>query len=237
MKYVFACAAVFGAVMASAGAPAMAENLYTSNFGVGPNDGKDGWHQSSPYGQSPSEIGKLNNSGATFRIASPVESDFGLLTFSFYGLQDVYGANDPTHEADTFSLGINGLTVFRAQFGIRGGDDLVLLDTTPDAAHPQGVTFTNSGLGNGRTVVVPFKLLFQGFDPQDPIENTFSFTYSGLKTMNGDAFSITSARIDYERGVVPSPTPEPAAWGLMILGFGLAGATLRQGRRLRAAPL
>ncbi|MBU1376377.1 MAG: PEPxxWA-CTERM sorting domain-containing protein [Alphaproteobacteria bacterium] len=28
-----------------------------------------------------------------------------------------------------------------------------------------------------------------------------------------------------------APVPEPAAWALMLAGFGLAGATLRQRRR------
>ncbi|WP_296597976.1 PEPxxWA-CTERM sorting domain-containing protein [Phenylobacterium sp.] len=32
----------------------------------------------------------------------------------------------------------------------------------------------------------------------------------------------------------PSPAPEPAAWALMIAGFGMAGATLRQRRRVVA---
>jgi hypothetical protein len=31
-----------------------------------------------------------------------------------------------------------------------------------------------------------------------------------------------------------APTPEPAVWPLMILGFGAAGASLRQRRRLAA---
>ncbi|MBI1199082.1 MAG: PEP-CTERM sorting domain-containing protein [Phenylobacterium sp.] len=44
------------------------------------------------------------------------------------------------------------------------------------------------------------------------------------------AVSITSARIT-EVGAVP----EPAAWSLMIAGFGAAGAVLRRRRLARAA--
>jgi hypothetical protein len=32
-----------------------------------------------------------------------------------------------------------------------------------------------------------------------------------------------------------APTPEPAAWALMIGGFGLAGAAMRRRRRAAAA--
>lgn len=225
------CAAI--AIAMSVSGPALAANLYTSNFGVGPNDGKEGWFVSSPYAQSPTEIGKLNNSGATFRVASPVASAFATLTFTIYGSQDVIGAN-AAEPADEFSLAINGEYVFSATFGLTAGQDNVTTDTTASPYNPGGVTFTPSGL-RGREVVVPFALRFQGFDPGSPIYNTFDFSYAGLTTMNGDAFSIGSLTIDYERGVAPSPTPEPAAWALMILGFGACGVGLRRSRTVEVS--
>ena len=229
-----ACATAAVIALAIAGNPVMAANLYTSDFGVGPNDGKNGWFVSSPYSQSPTAIGKLNNNGASFRIASPVETSFATLTFTIYGSQDVIGAN-AAKPADEFSLGINGAFVFSANLGLTAGDDKVLTDTTASPYSPDGVTFTQAGL-SGRRFVVPFALRHEGFDPSSPIYNTFNFSYSGLTTMNGDAFSIDSVAIDYERGVVPSPTPEPTAWALMILGFGAAGTSLRKRRRHTRSP-
>jgi hypothetical protein len=37
-----------------------------------------------------------------------------------------------------------------------------------------------------------------------------------------------------DRGDVDTGVPEPASWGLMLIGFGLAGATLRRRRALTA---
>lgn len=44
-------------------------------------------------------------------------------------------------------------------------------------------------------------------------------------------YTLTSQTVD-----VPSPVPEPATWGLMILGVGMAGIGLR-GRRATAQPI
>ena len=50
-------------------------------------------------------------------------------------------------------------------------------------------------------------------------------------TLGGSDIGVS---LSDERAVGGSATPEPAAWALMILGFGLAGATLRRGRALAA---
>jgi hypothetical protein len=62
---------------------------------------------------------------------------------------------------------------------------------------------------------------------------TFSFVADGASTTvsfasgNGGANCCFGAAID---NVGVTGVPEPAAWGLMILGFGAAGATLRRRR-------
>jgi hypothetical protein len=56
----------------------------------------------------------------------------------------------------------------------------------------------------------------------------------------GPGYSITGLTFDFDRGQADSGSatavPEPASWGLMILGFGLAGAAARR-LRARAAKL
>lgn len=44
-----------------------------------------------------------------------------------------------------------------------------------------------------------------------------------------------NASEEYRRPVVQAPVPEPGTWTLVIVGFGLLGATLRSGRRPREA--
>jgi hypothetical protein len=52
--------------------------------------------------------------------------------------------------------------------------------------------------------------------------------YFQLTAAGGDSLAVTSIR-------PAGGVPEPAAWALMIGGFGLAGAALRRQRRLVAA--
>ncbi|HET6970505.1 MAG TPA: PEPxxWA-CTERM sorting domain-containing protein [Phenylobacterium sp.] len=54
----------------------------------------------------------------------------------------------------------------------------------------------------------------------------------GQTAHNGAVLDFATLTVG-SRDTGPSPTPEPAAWGLMILGFGLAGAGLRRGAALR----
>jgi len=52
-------------------------------------------------------------------------------------------------------------------------------------------------------------------------------------TLVRDSQSSGLALAEIELGHTGSPAPEPAAWTLMILGFGGVGASLRTGRRIR----
>ncbi len=49
----------------------------------------------------------------------------------------------------------------------------------------------------------------------------------------GDAANATDLSDLFKSGAIPSAVPEPATWGLMLMGFGLSGAALR--RRTTAA--
>ena len=47
----------------------------------------------------------------------------------------------------------------------------------------------------------------------------------------GDAYGVDDVAGTLLTGEVASPTPEPAAWALIVAGFGVAGTSLRRQRR------
>lgn len=50
-------------------------------------------------------------------------------------------------------------------------------------------------------------------------------------TANGDAYGVDDIAGTLLTGEISSPTPEPAAWALIVAGFGVAGTALRRQRR------
>ncbi len=58
-----------------------------------------------------------------------------------------------------------------------------------------------------------------------PASTTFSFTQTGLSAATSGSFTLASPPLPI------SPVPEPASWGLLVVGFGLMGASLRYRRR------
>jgi hypothetical protein len=81
------------------------------------------------------------------------------------------------------------------------------------------------------------------------VKSSTQFILFGLESPT-DSFTATNTRITNKKGKAqgishvtffgapstpPGAVPEPAAWALMIIGFGAAGASLRASRRLKAA--
>lgn len=64
-------------------------------------------------------------------------------------------------------------------------------------------------------------------------EGTLSFTFTS------DGFPAEDIVIDrvylIDSSTIPGSVPEPATWGMMVLGFGMAGAALRSRRRAAVA--
>jgi hypothetical protein len=68
------------------------------------------------------------------------------------------------------------------------------------------------------------------------LQNGQSFT-TPMEYENLDAHLVVADPLTVtfnDRGDVDTGVPEPASWGLMLIGFGLAGATLRRRRALTA---
>jgi hypothetical protein len=74
---------------------------------------------------------------------------------------------------------------------------------------------------------------FAGLTARSIYSSTTLDGFVGLTTINNGA---ATGQKDFNAGAVAVPeaviVPEPATWALMIMGFGLAGATLRGRRRL-----
>ena len=66
--------------------------------------------------------------------------------------------------------------------------------------------------------------LLSGYDA-GLASTTFSFTQSGMNSATSGSFSLASPPAP-----IPS-VPEPAIWGMMIVGFGLIGGAVRYRRR------
>ena len=96
---------------------------------------------------------------------------------------------------------------------------------------PLGVTAT---LSTGDQFTIPDAddtAQFVGFSSSGtPIH---SITMSGLYA-DGEGPGTVIDLVDVSQ--VPSPAPEPTAWGLMVLGLGVLGAGLRNSRRNSATP-
>jgi len=77
-----------------------------------------------------------------------------------------------------------------------------------------------------------------------PISATANLTANDLAGLNSNGFldfAVTAATgrftltdLEFQFDLEAAPVPEPGAWALMILGFGVAGATLRRRRGLAA---
>lgn len=137
--------------------------------------------------------------------------------------------------------------------GLRGSIDYVHAlagDTDPAGAFLKTFTFTFPEIGNGTvsldtnftlaTQNIDFvKVLFNG----TPM-NLFSFEGGKLEYAGGSLgvpkglntldvyFNAAGPGATFQGAVTYGAVPEPATWGLMILGIGFAGAAMRQRRKV-----
>ncbi|MBV8973121.1 MAG: PEPxxWA-CTERM sorting domain-containing protein [Sphingomonadaceae bacterium] len=96
--------------------------------------------------------------------------------------------------------------------GSVGGSVGSLLNSLP----PVAVAFTSSFLGFGSSTARDISLAFDGINP--PI-GTSNGSFTGTVSGNFGADSSSGS---------PNTVPEPAAWALMVAGFGLVGTAARR---------
>ncbi|HEX2816506.1 MAG TPA: PEPxxWA-CTERM sorting domain-containing protein [Phenylobacterium sp.] len=153
----------------------------------------------------------------------------GNLSFVIDGYASLDGQN---FYEDDFTLSLNGAPIVSATFNLGGGG--------PDVVYfaPGGATFdnvsgnlTNVTWAGGQVFVDTPLALTAG-------SNTLTFAYhsltdghAGFQGTGDEGWGLENIQVSGAAGGVP----EPAAWGLMLVGFGGMGALLRRQRRLQPA--
>ena len=134
-------------------------------------------------------------------------------------------------------------------------------DATPYMTVPGGASATLTAIGNvitglsfymgspdtynsvsffaGNTLVQTLTgVQFNGAAPNGDQSVGQRVTINGLAGMNISSvvFNSTSTAFEFDRVIATAaPVPEPATWGMMILGMGMVGLGLRMRRRSAAA--
>ncbi len=137
--------------------------------------------------------------------------------------------------AGFYIIGANTGTGPSAPFAAQGAPDVRFNQTIRVNKDGTGTVTTNGVitnltaviLGNAFSVDVPLSLLpTTGFLPQN---YGFNLWPRGPNVVGSTTTFVTDFSPD--NGTLAASAPEPAAWALMILGFGLVGAALRYRRR------
>lgn len=158
---------------------------------------------------------------------------------------NAYGSLDgDTYWSDVFTLSLNGAAIYSGTFDLGGG--------SPGA---DKVFFAPVGATTGTPVTFGY---FAGgyvdiFVPLSLVNgaNTLTFAYDspghdtgheGPEGFDNERWNLGDLTVNgaaYDPNAIPpgggGAVPEPAAWALMIMGFGAAGAMIRRRRALGAA--
>jgi hypothetical protein len=183
--------------------PASATVIFNDTF----SPQQSGWSFASP---SAGFLGELNNNvnvaSVTLTLAASADPTADL-QFDLLMFRSMDGVNCCT---DTFSLTINGSTVFSAALRDGGGGSTsVFIDTN-------GTTFTPNGSFTVYSFLVPHAIVSGA--------NTYTFGYSPLQSLADEAWGLDNVMISADVAV-----PAPAALALMLSGLVLGGL----GARLR----
>jgi len=139
--------------------------------------------------------------------------------FQIIGFNTLDGANVSNDLQDIFSLRLNGIEVLRGAWDLGGGGQNIVFLADRGAQ----ITPHTPGFGLGGTVDINTPLnLAAG-------TNTLTFAYATTmpQPRSDESWALGAATVDGP-AVAAGGVPEPAAWALMLLGFGGMGAALRR---------
>jgi hypothetical protein len=172
------------------------------------------------------EMATNTSTSATFNAGAGA----GLASFTIDGFASLDGQN---FYEDDFTLSLNGAAILSGTFNLGGGGGNVVFFAPVDSSvanisgNGADVTFA----GGQVLVSTPLTLLAGA--------NTLTFAYTSLDGPDHAGFQGTG---DEGWGLenvqvtgLAAGVPEPATWGLMLVGFGGMGALLRRQRRLQPA--
>jgi hypothetical protein len=169
------------------------------------NPQQPGWSFISP---SSGFLGELNNtvnvSSVTLSLNSAFFDPVATLDFDLLLFRSIDGVNCCT---DTFTLTINGSTVFQGALAAGGGG-------TTSISINNGASFTKIGNNYHFTVV---HALNSG-------PNSYTFGYSALQSLSDEAWGLDDVQI--------LAVPEPSTWLLLVIGVvGMLGMGRRRRRK------
>lgn len=158
-------------------------------------------------------------------LAGPADLSFVLDGYSSLDGQNWY--------EDDFTLSLNNVAILKGTFNLGGGgNDVVFfqpIGSTIDNVSGNGVDVTWAG--GHVNISTPLNLVAG--------QNTLTFAYdamsdnhAGWQSWDDEHWGVSDIVVT-QTGAVP----EPATWGLMLMGFGALGAMLRRSRRLAAVSI
>jgi hypothetical protein len=152
-----------------------------------------------------------------------------------FAVSDPLAAAAPAGDATTFGAAIVGTD---AEFLVANpGTQLTSLsfylgslDDYNTISFYSGGTLIDSFTGTELTSVLP--AIPDGNQSAGDTNRRYFFTFGAADNVNRVVFNTTIPAFEFDDiAAAVSGVPEPSTWAMMILGFGLVGFTLRNGRR------
>jgi hypothetical protein len=165
---------------------------------------------------------------------SPISAGFsyvgGILPFSIPGV-----AAAPALDATLYGFAAPGFdATFQSNSGSLSSMSFYLgsLDTYNTISFFNGATLIDSFTG------ADLALPANGDQGAANTNRRFFFTFGAADSVNRVVFNTTQPAFEFDNiAAAISGVPEPSTWAMMIMGFGLIGFTLRNGRRQVAKPV
>jgi hypothetical protein len=164
-------------------------------------------------------------------VTFDAQGGMGSLSFIIDGYASLDGQNG---YEDDFSLSLNSVEIFKGTFNLGGGgNDVVYLEPVGASWLNDSGNLTNITWAGGQVMVSTPLALAHG-------ANTLTFSYTslpapdhaGFQGTGDEGWGLENVQVT---GSALGGVPEPATWGLMIVGFGGMGAMMRRNRRLQPA--
>lgn len=177
--------------------------------------------------------------GAQYVPSNPRETVVGSATIQNGNINNTTADPDPSSPGKYLSIGSNStapaVSSFTYNFLANGGSPVQFLSFilgSLDTYNTLTLNFTSGGpiTYSGAQIVnlAPALVGFNG-NGNSSLGGRVSYDAQGGPGITSATFSSTFAAFEIDQ--LASAVPEPGAWALMILGLGMAGASLRTRRR------
>jgi hypothetical protein len=219
-RFTVAALAAAGAMAVSATAANAATVVF--DFGVGPNG-----VTTSSWQNNQGQTHTYTASGLTLTASAFGPNSDQLFGKHNGGDENGLGmTNDPSGENEIYF----GKGFIQLDVSSMTGDKLALLFGSTSQGEQWTVYGSNTAGTVGSTTLPTIKTLIGSGTTETSLSFTDSFKYYDIlstSSSGGRNVLLTSLTV--------TPVPEPATWGLMIVGLGLVGGTLRQRRNALSA--